>query len=115
MRKLIMLTVAGVLFSAASLLQAAPREGKEVTIEGKGLCAKCALKETKTCQNVVIVTKDGKETKYYMTPNAVAKKAHAADGFCKATKEDPITVKVTGDVEEKDGKMVIAAEKIEKE
>ena len=29
--------------------------------------------------------------------------------------QDPITVKVTGDVEEKDGKMVIAAEKIEKE
>lgn len=114
MRKLIMLTVAGVLFSAASLLQAAPR-GEKVTIEGKGLCAKCALHETKTCQNVVIVTKDGKEINYYMERNAVAKKAHAADGFCKATKEDPIKVKVTGEVEEENGKWEIKADKIVKE
>ena len=113
MRKLIMLTVAGVLCSAVSVL-AAPRAEK-VTIEGKGLCAKCALKETKSCQNVVIVTKDDKETKYYMTPNALAKKHHSADGFCQATKDDPIKVKVTGEVEEKAGKMTITASKIEKE
>jgi len=114
MRKLMMLAVAGFVFSAAGLLQAAPR-GEKVTIEGDGLCAKCALKETSTCQNVVIVTKDGKTTNYYMAKNDVAKKAHAAYGFCMATKDNPMKVKVTGEVEEKDGKMIITAEKIEKE
>ena len=41
-------------------------DDKKVTIKGDGMCAKCALKETKTCQNAVIVTKDGKKTTYYL-------------------------------------------------
>ena len=79
------------------------------------MCAKCALKETKTCQNVVIVTKDGKKTTYYLVHDGVSKKAHGSMGFCQATKDDPIKVKVTGTVEKKDDKLVLTAEKIEKE
>ena len=45
----------------------------------------------------------------------VAKKAHQKDGFCKASKDKPVKVKVTGTVEEKDGKLVLTAEKIEKD
>ena len=35
-------------------------------------------------------------------------------GFCMATKDNPIKVKVTGTVEEEDGKKDLTAEKIEK-
>ena len=52
MRKLLMLAAVGVLFSGVSALMAA--DDKKVTVTGDGMCAKCALKETKTCQNVVI-------------------------------------------------------------
>jgi hypothetical protein len=116
MRKLLVLAAAGVMFSGMTVLKADKQDdGKKVTISGEGMCAKCALKETKTCQNAVIETKDGKKTTYYLVANDVAKKAHQRDGFCRATKEEPIKVKVTGTVTEKDGKMELTAEKIEKE
>jgi hypothetical protein len=114
MRKLLMVAAAGVLFSGLALVKAQDSD-KKVTISGEGMCAKCALKETKSCQNAVIVTKDGKKETYYLVANAVAKKAHQRDGFCQATKDDPIKVKVTGTVEMKDGKLLMTAEKIEKE
>jgi hypothetical protein len=114
MRKVLMLAAVGVLFSGLSLLKADEKD-KKVTIKGEGMCAKCALKETKSCQNAVIVEKDGKKKTYYLVQNDVAKKAHSRDGFCRATKEEPIKVKVTGTVEEKDGKLMMTAEKIEKE
>jgi hypothetical protein len=116
MRKLLVLAVAGVLFSGLTVLRADKADDeKKVTISGEGMCAKCALKETKTCQNVVIETKDGKKTTYYLVANKVAKDAHQRDGFCRATKEDPVKVKVTGTVVKKDDKMELTAEKIEKE
>ena len=58
------------------------------------------LKETKTCQNVVIVTKDGKKKTYYIVHDAVAKKAHGSLGFCKASKDEPVKVKITGTCKE---------------
>jgi hypothetical protein len=116
MRKLLVLAIGGLLFSGLTVVKADKSEDdKKVTISGEGMCAKCALKETKTCQNVVIENKDGKKTTYYLVANAVAKKAHQRDGFCQATKEDPIKVKVTGTVVKKDDKMELTAEKIEKE
>jgi len=113
MRKLLVLAAAGVLFSGLTLLKA--DDGQKVTISGEGLCAKCALGETKTCQNAVIETKDGKKSTYYIVHDAVAKKAHGSLGFCKATKDDPIKVKVTGTCVKKDDKLQLTAEKIEKE
>jgi hypothetical protein len=114
MRKLLMVAAAGVLFSGLVLVKADDSD-KKVTIEGDGMCAKCALKETTSCQNAVIVTKDGKKETYYLVANAIAKKAHSKEGFCQASKEDPIKVKVTGTVEKKDDKLMMTAEKIEKE
>jgi len=113
MRKVLILAAVGVLFSGLGLLKAADG-GTKVTIKGDGLCAKCALKEQPKCQNVVIVTKDGKETKYYLEKNDVANKAHSKMGFCQATKDDPAKVKVTGTCEKKDDKLVVTAETIEK-
>jgi hypothetical protein len=121
MRKLLMLAAAGVLFSSVSALMAAtdkakakPTDDKKVEIKGDGMCAKCALKETKTCQNAVIEEKDGKKTTYYLKHEGVSKENHQKLGFCMATKDNPVKVKVTGTCEEEDGKKVVTAEKIEK-
>ena len=109
MRKLFpMLAVCG-LFLGASLTTLAA-DDKEKTITGDATCAKCSLKEAKSCQNVVTVKEDGKDVKYYMDmKNAVAKDNHSKAGFCKSDKK----VKVTGTVTEKDGKKFIEPTKIE--
>ena len=111
MRKLLMLAAVGVLFSGVSALMAA--DGEKVTVTGDGMSAS-ALKETKSCQNVVIEDKDGKKTTYYLKHEGVSKKSHGSMGFCMASKDNPVKVKVTGTVEETDGKKVMTAEKIEK-
>lgn len=112
MRKLLTLVAVGVLFSGVSVLLAADDE--KVTVTGDGMCAKCALKETKSCQNVIIENKDGKKTTYYLKHEGVSKKSHSSLGFCMASKDDPVKVKATGTVVEEDGKKVMTAEKLEK-
>jgi len=89
---------------ATALTFSALAEDKEVTVTGDGQCAKCALKETKKCQNT-IKTADGKT--YYITDNKVAKDFH--NEICKETKK----ITATGTVKEKDGKMELTASKIE--
>jgi hypothetical protein len=104
MRKLFpMLTVAAV-FSCVSLVVIAV-EVKTVT--GEGQCAKCSLNETKACQNAVVVDEAGKKVTYYFEKNKVANDFHGQ--ICKATKK----IKATGDVQQKDGKMVITATQID--
>jgi Family of unknown function (DUF6370) len=113
MRKVLTLAAVGVLFSGLGLLKA-DEKGTKLTLTGDGVCAKCALQETKTCQNAVIVTKDGEKKTYYIVHDTVAKAAHGKLGFCRATKEEPAKVKITGTCEKKDDKLVFTAEKIEK-
>lgn len=105
MHKLLMLAVCGVL--TIGLGVAVADDGKKVKIEGEALCAKCALSETKDCQNVVTVEKEGKKTKYYLEKNEFFKDAHTGLGICGAKKDSPVKVKVEGTVVEKDGKMVL--------
>ncbi len=114
MRKLIPMFAVAVLFAATSLLVRADDAGAKVSLKGMAQCAKCTLKETATCQNVVVVEKDGKATKYYLVHDAVAKKAHSSAGFCAAVKDAGPTVKVDGTCEEKDGKLVVTATAIQK-
>ena len=114
MRKLLTLAAVGVLFSGFGLLRADDKDEK-ITLKGEGMCAKCALGETKTCQNVVIVTKDGKKKTYYIVHDKIAKAAHQKDGFCGAKKDKPVKVKVTGTCKEEDGKLIFTASKIEKD
>jgi hypothetical protein len=80
---------------------------KEMTLTGKGQCAKCALKESKECQNTVTVEKNGKKTTYYIEKNKVAGDFHK--NICTGPKD----IKVTGTVKEVDGKQVLTASKIE--
>ena len=106
MSKFLTLAACGLLITGFSALQA-DEAGKKVTIEGDGVCAKCALKEAPACQNVVIVTKDGKKPKYYLEKNEFFKEAHQDLGICTAKEEDELKVKVTGTLTEKDGKKIL--------
>jgi RecG-like helicase len=86
---------------------AALGKGKDVTITGEGQCAKCALHETKSCQNTITVEENGKKVTYYLAQNKISKDFH--DNICKA----PAKVTATGTVKEEHGKMQFAATKIE--
>ncbi|MBI3877955.1 MAG: hypothetical protein HY300_18670 [Verrucomicrobia bacterium] len=101
-----LLTVAALACGVATSALAESK-GKEITINGKGCCAKCCLKETDSCQNAVTVEKDGKKTTYYLVQNDVSKAFH--DNICKGIK--PVTV--TGTCKKVDGKLEVTASKIE--
>jgi hypothetical protein len=84
-----------------------------VTLQGKVLCAKCALKKDgfKECQNVLLVPEKGKDgaardAEYYIVNNDVNKEfGEVCMDAKKAT--------VTGTVSEKDGLKWIAPSKME--
>src|SRR5262245_58272919 len=87
MRKVLTLVAMGVMISSLGFLNLrADEKGKTITIKGDGLCAKCGLKDkdTKKCQNAVIVTKDGKKTTYFLENNKFFGEAHKALGLCTA-------------------------------
>ena len=111
MRKLYPMLAVAVVFAAASLLVKATPV-KDVTVTGQAQCAKCALKETQKCQNVVVAKEDGKDVKYYLVHNDIAKKAHQALGFCTAKPGEGPKVTVTGDLKEEDGKKIITPTEI---
>lgn len=81
---------------------------QEITITGKAVCAKCVLHETKDCQNVVQVEKDGKTVNYYLVQNDVSKDFHK--NICG---NDGEKVTVTGTLATVDGKQTLTATKIE--
>lgn len=108
MRKLFSVLAVTVFFSGLTLAVAAD----EKTLTGDAVCAKCALKESKTCQNVLSVKDGDKTVKYYLEGEA-SKKAHSALGICTAKKDAPIKIKVTGVESEKDGKKILTASKVE--
>jgi uncharacterized protein DUF6370 len=99
--------LAGLLLLALSVPAFAADKEKEVTIKGEGKCAKCALHETDTCQNVIQKTEHGKTVNYYLAKNDVSKEFH--DNVCKESKQ----VSAKGTVKEVDGKKVLTASKIE--
>ncbi len=105
MRKLIPMLAVAFLFSAVTLLVRA--EDKTVTVKGEGQCAKCSLKETKTCQNAIVVEEDGKNVTYYLAKNPVSNAFHK--NICQTIK----TVKATGTVKEEDGKKILTPTAIE--
>jgi hypothetical protein len=93
-------------FGAARLF--ASDASKEVTITGSMVCGKCTLHDTKSCQNVVQVQKDGKTVNYYLKQNDVSKGMH--EPICGGSSEK---VTVTGTVKEKDGKEILTPTKID--
>jgi len=83
------------------------KKDEKKTLEGKLVCTKCELKETKTCGHALIVKekdKDGKEVevKYYF-----AKDKGTKEEFHGAICQEPKDAKVTGKVTEKKEKDVV--------
>ena len=109
-KSMMFLTVAAGLLLAVSTsrLLAVDVSSKEVTITGNMVCGKCTLHETKSCQNVVQVEKDGKTVNYYLKENDVSKAAHGP--VCGGSSEK---VTVTGTVTEQDGKEIMTPTKID--
>jgi RecG-like helicase len=92
------------LLGGVSLARAAD-ESKTITGEGK--CAKCALKEKDSCQNVVQVKDGDKTVTYYLVHNDVSKAFH--ENICKKTEK----VTATGTVKKVDGKLELTPTRIE--
>jgi hypothetical protein len=108
-KSILLLLAAGLLLAVApSRLFAADTPNKEVTLTGMAVCAKCVLHETKECQNVLQIQKDGKTVNYYLAQNDISKAFH--DNICGTAGEK---VTATGTVSEKDGKQVMTISKIE--
>lgn len=109
-KSIIFLAVAAGLLLAVSTsrLLAVDASSKEITVTGNMVCGKCKLHETKSCQNVIQVEQDGKTVNYYLTQNDTAKAVHK--DVCTGDGEK---VTATGTVEEKDGKQILTATKIE--
>ena len=101
--------LAGLLVAALALpaMAAEKEKEKDVTLTGEAKCAKCALHETKECQTVVQLKEGDKTVNYYLTPNKTSKDFH------KEVCEDTKKVTVTGKVQDKDGKKMLVASKIE--
>jgi hypothetical protein len=106
--KLFFAVVAGTLLATATQVLADATPSQPVTITGNMVCAKCTLHLTKSCQNVVQVTQDGKTVNYFLVQNDLSKDNH--DAICGGGSEK---VTVTGTVEEKDGQEVLTPTKID--
>jgi hypothetical protein len=81
-----------------------------MTLKGDMVCAKCALKESEKCQNVLKVTEGDKETKYYLADNKTAKDNH--EPICSGK---PVKATVVGTVKEAKGKKVLTASSVQYE
>jgi len=102
------LTLAAVALAVTFTSRALAAGSSDTTLTGMLVCGKCKLHETKECQNVLQVEKDGKTVNYYLTQNKISKDFHS--NICQ---NDGEKVTVTGKVKEKDGKEVLTASKIE--
>ncbi len=106
MKKTIATALAVVALTGLISLRAA-EVPKEKTVTGTAKCAKCVLKQSDSCQNVIEVKKGNKTTSYALADNDVSKEFHK--NICKEGKE----VKATFTVTEDKGKKVFTAKKIE--
>ena len=106
MKKPLFVVIVAALFATGSVF-AAEAKTKEVTLVGKGQCAKCALHQADDCQNTITVSENGKDQLYYLAANNVSEDFHTQ--ICKGPKQ----IKVTGTVKETEGKKEITASKIE--
>jgi hypothetical protein len=74
-----------------------------VTLQGDLTCAKCGLHEASSCQSVLVVKEDGRDTKYYLAKNAVAAAEH--EKVCGGS----VPATVTGTVRDEGGRKVLTA------
>jgi hypothetical protein len=79
----------------------------EESFTGWAQCAKCALGLTNSCQNALVVNKDGKEETFFLAQNATSQDFHS--NVCSGQMQ----VKVTGVAKGPAGEREIVASKIE--
>ncbi len=107
MRKLLPWSIAVL---ACLALAAAPAAAEEepVTLVGMVACAKCVLEMEgqSECQNVLMVKEEGEKKMYYLVKNETYD--HLGE-TCKGS----VNVQATGFVKEEDGRLWLAASKIE--
>jgi hypothetical protein len=84
------------------------QEKKEVTLKGTILCARCALKETKKCQNAIQVEDGGKTVTYYLDDKGMKEEYH--EQLCGGARREGT---VSGTVHEQDGKKFVKPTKVE--
>ncbi len=77
------------------------KKDEKKTLEGKLVCTKCELKETKACGHALLVKDGDKEVKYYFLNDKGGKET-----FHKEICSEPKDAKVTGTVVEKTEKDV---------
>ena len=94
---------------ALSAAVADDKKDETKTVEGKLVCTKCTLSETKACGHAVQV-KEGDKTVTYFLDAKAGKELHKE--VCPAGSE--LDVKVTGKFSEKDGKKLLTEAKVEK-
>jgi hypothetical protein len=84
--------------------------GKEVTLKGTILCAKCALKEkgVTKCTTAIKVQENGKDVVYYLDDKGSKEEYH--EEVCGGATKDGL---VKGTVYEKDGKKYVKPSKVE--
>jgi hypothetical protein len=101
-------TVALSLVVLGVLSAGAPAQEKEVTLKGTILCAKCALKEAKTCTTAIVVKEGDKEVTYYFKDKGNKEDYH--EEVCGGARKEGT---VTGTITEKDGRKWITPKKVE--
>ena len=85
-----------------------PAQEKEATLKGTILCAKCALKEAKTCTTAIVVKDGDKKVTYYLKDKGMKEAYH--EEVCGGDRKEGT---VTGTVTEKEGKKWITPKKVE--
>ena len=108
MKKMKLLLTLAIGLFITSLTTSVLADDSPVTLTGMLVCGKCTLHITKECQNVLQVEQDGKTVNYFLAQNKVSKDFHS--NICG---NDGEKATVTGTVEEKDGKEILTATKIE--
>jgi hypothetical protein len=102
------LVALGVLGTGARAEEKDKDKPKEVSLKGTILCAKCVLKETKTCTTAIQVKEGDKTVTYYLDD-----KGHKEDYHEKVCGGDKAEGSVTGVVTEKDDRKYIKPSKVE--
>jgi hypothetical protein len=89
-------------------VRGARAEDKEVTLKGEIMCAKCELKEAKSCQTAIKVKQNGKEVTYYFKDKGTREEYH--EPVCGGGRKEGTVI---GKVSEEGGKKYITPKKVE--
>jgi len=89
------------------------KKAEKVTLEGKLVCTKCELKETKKCGHALLVTdaKTKKDVKYYLSDKGAGEKYHG--DCCQAPADAKVTGVVVEKKEKEETKLTITEPKVE--